>query len=295
LIEPSSCVDARAGPISAPECPGALRPYYRHSLAVRAFHWINAASVLLLLMSGLQIFNTYPRLHLGYTAYHTTPSIFEIGGNRNPEHPESWMRIGNVRIDTTGLLGPVEETLVYGATNVAFPGWMTLPSGPMDLGGGRAWHMLMLWVFFINGAVFLVYGFVSGHFRRRYLPRLEQLRARAILLDVVFHLRLRRATGGRALDYNLLQRLAYSLIVFVVMPAIVLTGMTMSPSALAAFPWLQPLFHGRQTARTLHFLLAVSLVLFVVVHLVQVFVAGFANEIRAITTGYFVVRSDRRN
>jgi thiosulfate reductase cytochrome b subunit len=133
---------------------------------------------------------------------------------------------------------------------------------------------------------------MTGHFWRDYLPSREQLQPRAVLSDLWTHLRFKRNKGRAALHYNLLQKLAYSLVVFVLMPGMVLSGMTMSPSALAACPWLLELFQGRQTARSLHFIFAFLLLLFLIVHLIQVFVAGFANEMRSILTGIYVVDED---
>jgi thiosulfate reductase cytochrome b subunit len=265
------------------------RRYYRHTLAVRLFHWVNALGVILLLMSGLQIFNSYPRLHWGNLGNPLTPAIVSFGGNKDAVHPQSWMSVGEYRIATTGVLGSVQPTTFYGVTNITFPGWMTLPSGPMDLGGGRAWHFLMIWVFFLNFAWFLGYGLVAGYFRRRYIPERDQLTPRAVLSDLRRHLMFRRATDEESVRFNLLQKLSYLTVVFVLMPAMVLTGMTMSPSALAAFPWLLDLFQGRQTARTLHFVFALLLVVFLLVHVLQVFVAGFVNEMRSMITGYFDV------
>jgi thiosulfate reductase cytochrome b subunit len=259
---------------------------------VRIFHWINALCFVLLLMSGLQIFNSYPRLHWGFIGNHFTPAIFEISGNKDAAHPASWIELGGHRIDTTGFLGKVMPTTFYGVTNVAFPSWTTLPSGPMDLGGGRAWHFLMIWVFFLNAIVFFVFGSLTGHFWRDYFPSREQLQPRAVLSDLWTHLRFERIKGTAALHYNLLQKLAYSLVMFVLMPGMVLSGMTMSPSALAAFPWLLEFFHGRQTARSLHFIIAGLLLLFLIIHLIQIFVAGFVNEMRSIVTGYYAVDED---
>jgi thiosulfate reductase cytochrome b subunit len=262
---------------------------YRHPLPVRLFHWINAISFVLLLMSGLQIFNAHPRLYWGDVGYQGMPAVFEITGTGTLADPTSWVQIGSLRLYTTGFLGIPHDAPFIGVTNWAFPTWMTLPSAVLDLGRGRGWHFLMIWIFAANLGGYLVYGLASGRFKRELLPRLAQLRPAAILQDVWMHLRLRRATGEEARQYNLLQRLAYGVVIFFLLPIQVLSGMTMSNSGVAIFPWLIDLFGGRQTARTVHFIAAMLLVLFVGVHLFQVVVSGIANEVRSMITGYFVI------
>ena len=113
------------------------------------------------------------------------------------------------------------------------------------------------------------------------------MKFRAILSDLWMHVRLKHATGAEALRYNLLQKLSYLTVLFILIPLMVATGMTMSNSAVAAFPWLIDVFQGRQTARTLHFICAMALLLFFVIHLFQVFVAGFGREMKSIITGYY--------
>lgn len=262
---------------------------YRHPLAVRLFHWINVVCFITLLMSGLQIFNQYPRLHWGHTGYHAMPAWLEITGIPDMTHEESWIQIGEFRIDTSGFLGQAYDASAkgYGIVNMAFPTWMTLPSAAFDLHNGRGWHILMMWVFVINIGWYFIYGLGSRRFWRELWPDKDQLHPRAIAKDLWMHLRFKHHQGEEALRYNLLQRLTYIVVLFGLLPAIVLSGMTMSHSALAAYPWLVDLFGGRQTARTLHFLFANLLVIFVIVHLIQVVVAGFVNEMRSIITGYF--------
>ena len=110
---------------------------YRHSLAVRLFHWVNALSFVILLMSGLQIFGAYPRLHWGDVGYAGMPAIFEITGTGTLDDPRSWIQIGSHRIYTTGFLGVPKAAPYVGVMNWAFPPWMTLPSGVLALGYGR--------------------------------------------------------------------------------------------------------------------------------------------------------------
>jgi thiosulfate reductase cytochrome b subunit len=268
----------------------AVLEIYRHPLPVRIFHWVNALCFVLLLMSGLQIFNAYPRLHWGNTGYFDTPAVFEITGNQDLEHPRGWVAINGRPVLVTRIFGAPHRDAGH-ISNNAFPWWLTLPwmDGGLALGFGRGWHFLALYLFTFNFLLYLLYGWVSRRFVDVLRPAPDQLRIRAVAQDLWMHLRLKHAHGAEALHYNLLQKLAYLVVLFVLMPLMILSGMTMSPSSLARAPWLLDLFHGRQTARTLHFIGAWSLVLFVMVHVFQVFVAGFANQMRSMVTGRFRV------
>lgn len=261
---------------------------YRHPVMVRIFHWVNALSVVLLLMSGLQIFNSHPALYWGHDGYEGLPTVFEISGIPSLTEEKSWMKIGEARFDTSGILGVAHDVPFAGISNVAFPAWMTLPQGH-DLANGRGWHLLMIWVLAVNLAVYVAYGLMSGRFRRELVPTSTQLAPSAVLRDLCMHIRLRRSVGAEACRYNLLQKMAYVVVLFILLPTMVLSGMTMSASAVAAFPWLIDLFDGRQTARTIHFIVAGILVLFTLIHLFQVFVVGFVNSTRSMITGYLKV------
>jgi len=263
------------------------RAVFRHSLWVRIFHWVNAVSFVLLLMSGLQIFNSYPRLHWGNTGYKETPAIFEISGVPDLNRQESWIQIGSHRIYTSGFLGVAKSTTFWGVSNTAFPSWLTLPSAVGDLGTGMGWHFLMLWVLIINLALYLAHAVATGRLWRDLVPDRDQWRASAIARDVWMHIRLKSDRGVGALRYNLLQRLSYIVVLVGLLPLMILTGVTMAPSGLAAFPWLVDLFHGRQTARTLHFIIAWVLVLFVLIHVFQVLITGLRNNLGSMISGYY--------
>jgi thiosulfate reductase cytochrome b subunit len=148
----------------------------------------------------------------------------------------------------------------------------------------------MAWLLVANGAVYLLFGVLSGHFRRDLAPAADQLRVRHILADVWDHVRLRVPRGEAARRYNVLQKLAYLTVVFLLLPVMVLSGLTMSPAVTAALPSLFDLFGGRQSARTIHFLVADMLVLFVLVHVIEVLLAGVVNGMRSMITGRYVIR-----
>jgi thiosulfate reductase cytochrome b subunit len=126
---------------------------------------------------------------------------------------------------------------------------------------------------------------VAGHFRRHLMPRSSQLSPSEMWRELRDHLRLQipAATGGP--DYGLLQRGAYAAIVFVTLPLMVLTGMTMSPAVTAAFPFLLTVFGGYQSARTIHFVAFAASMLFLVVHVLMVVKSGFRRQMRAMTIG----------
>jgi thiosulfate reductase cytochrome b subunit len=187
------------------------------------------------------------------------------------------------QFDTTGVLG------YSNGMGRGFPAWATVPSGKW-LAMGRQWHLFFAWLFVINGLIFTAYALASRHATRDLAPTGRDLRG--IGRSIKDHLILRHPTGDAAKRYNVLQKLAYAFILFVVAPLIVLTGLTMSPTIDAAFPWLLTMFGGRQAARTIHFIACFSFVGFIVVHVIQVILTGFLNNIRSMVSGWFVVKCE---
>ena len=223
---------------------------YRHTRIVRIAHWINALCFLMLLMSGLQIFNAHPMLYWGqYGADYDTPWLSIDGG---------------------------------------LPFQFTLP-GYRDLGAGRNWHFFFAWGLVINGIVYLAFNLINRHLQRDIIPKKEELQPAHLWEEVVHHAQFKRITGPKAKNYNTLQKISYAVVIFVLFPLIVLTGLTMSPGFNAIAPFLVDIFGGRQSARSIHFIAANLLVAFLVIHLVEVVVAGAWNEIRSMITGKFVV------
>ena len=165
-----------------------------------------------------------------------------------------------------------------------FPDWVTLP-GSQWLAMGRRWHFFFAWLFVTNGALYALLAIASGHFHRDLVPTPSTLRQ--IGHSIRVHLRLRFPKGEEARHYNVLQRLAYLAVLCVLCPLIVLAGLAMSPQLDAAYPWLLSIFGGRQSARTIHFLCAFSLLGFVIVHLLMVLVSGVWNNLRSMVTGWY--------
>jgi thiosulfate reductase cytochrome b subunit len=263
----------------------------RHSLAVRLTHWVNVVCLAMLLMSGLAIFNAHPLLYWGHTGHRGMPFLFGIGAKSENGRAVGVTRIAEMDFETTGVLG-VSFHGDGGALRRAFPPWLTLPSDA-NLALARDWHFLLAWLFVLNGVVYLGFGLLSGHVRRDLLPAADQLRARHIASDIWNHLRLRSPRGEADRRYNVLQKFAYLLVVFGLLPVMVLSGLTMSPAVTAAAPFLFDLFGGRQSARTIHFITANLLVLFVLVHVLQVLISGVFNRMRAMVTGRYVIRPER--
>ncbi len=263
---------------------------YRHGLVVRITHWINLLCISLLLMSGMQILNAHPRLYWGAKGADADQPWFELAAaDPNASKLVGVARIAGHAFVTTGVLGvsagddgtPVER---------GFPRWATLPSDP-DLATGRRWHFFLVWLFVANGLVYLASGAIGGHFARDFAPRAGELAPRSLWRSVVDHIRLRHPVGEDAKRYNILQKLTYLAVVFGILPAMVLTGLAMSPGFDTYAPWLVPLLGGRQSARSLHFISANLIVLFILVHVVEVFLAGVFNELRSMITGRYAIRT----
>lgn len=257
--------------------------FHRHALAVRVTHWVNAIAIFFLLMTGLNIFNAYPLLHWGQ--YGARPDAatawLEIGSVGN----QGFVRIGDLRVETTGVLG-LSASKAGAPQAIAYPHWATFPSY-RDLGTARNFHFFFAWVLVINGLVYVAYGLLSGHFRRNLLPTGAELTAANIAHDVAQHARLKFPKDEYAKRYHILQKLAYCGVIFVIVPAVIVTGLAMSPGLNAAWPWLIGATGGRPSARSLHWIFANLMLLFIIVHLSMVMLAGPWNEIRSMITGKF--------
>ncbi len=232
----------------------------RHSLVTRLWHWTNAVTIAVMLMSGLMILNAHPRLYWGH-----------YGANADA----AWLELASM-------------------DEVAFPGWITIPS-TYSLADARLWHLAFAWLLVLSLVGYLLWALFSGHLRRQIAPRLAELSPAHLWHDIQEHARLRFPTGAAALNYNILQKLAYGSVLFVLLPGVILTGMTMSPGLNAAFPWLVELFAGRQSARSIHFICAAGLVAFFVVHIIMVVLAGPINEVRSMLSGRYRLPRERED
>jgi thiosulfate reductase cytochrome b subunit len=272
-----------SAPESAPVASPMRRLVRRHSLLVRITHWVNVVAIFFLLMSGLQIFNATPALYIGKKSDFAHPAVSLTGGN-TANGPIGVTDILGARFDTTGFLGLSSND---GRLSIrGFPAWVTLPSY-QDLATGRRWHFFFAWVFAINGAIYLIASLVDRHLWRDLVPGRADWRH--IGRTIADHARLH---FDHVREYNVLQKLTYLVMVVVVLPLIVLAGMAMSPGLDAAFPWLIDIFGGRQTARTVHFICAMTILAFVLVHVVMVLLSGVWNNLRSMITGRYAVDAE---
>lgn len=263
----------------------------RHTLAVRVMHWINVVAITLMFMSGLAIFNAHPALYFGDSSYSGRPAWLEIGAREDPQgNTLGYTRILGHEFATTGVLGlSTDDGRMYAQ---AFPSWLTVP-GHLWLAMGRSWHFFFAWVFLINGLCFIVYTIASRHLSRDLLPTPPELRG--IGRSIIDHLELRHPTGDAATRYNVLQKLAYLVVVFVLLPLIVLMGLGMSPRLDTLFGGWVGWFGGRQTVRSIHFVVAWLLVAFVLVHVFEVIVSGPWNHLRSMITGWYRVPQEKND
>ena len=242
---------------SPPDLPGGAL-VKRHRLSTRLWHWINFITLCVMMMSGLMILNAHPRLYWG-----------QFGAN--PDH--AWL-----------VLAHGDET--------AFPGWITIPSY-YSLADARIWHFAFAWVLALGLMVYLLRSLINGHVRHDLHITRGEWSPTHLWHDVKKHAALRFPTGEAALKYNVLQKLAYCGVLFVLLPLVIFTGLAMSPALDAAMPFLPEVFGGRQSARSLHFLSMCGLIAFFVVHIAMVLLAGPVNEVRSMITGWYRLPKER--
>jgi len=261
---------------------------HRHAGITRLTHWINVLALTILLMSGLNIFGAHPALYWGQKSTFDRPWL-SITAVDDGDTMKGFTQVASLRFETTGVLGYSGKP--GSRAPVAFPSWATIPSY-RDLADSRHWHFLFAWVFVINGLVYWLVGLARGHIVKDLVPTRADLAPRNLWHEIVTHAKLQFPKGEDARRYNVLQKGAYLSVVLVALPLMVATGLTMSPGFNAAAPWLLDLFGGRQSARTLHFLIAWSVVAFVVLHLFMVVASGAWNNIRSMVTGRYAIVPD---
>ncbi len=259
----------------------------RHSVVTRVTHWLNVLCLSFLLLSGLQIFNAHPELYWGHYGANGDPAVLTIGSDDGGRQPRGFVRVAGLKIPTTSVLGVSQADGEQ--VSRAFPSWATIPSF-QDLAAGRRWHFFFAWLLVINGIVYLGFSVLSGHFRKDLAPKPHEISPRHLGREILDHARLRFPEGEEARHYNALQKLTYLTVIVVLLPLMVLTGLTMSPGVDAALPALIEIFGGRQSARTIHFITASALVIFVVVHVAMVVLSGTWNNIRSMITGRYAIQ-----
>ena len=270
-----------------PHAPAPAEVIYRHTFLVRLTHWINAACIFLLIGTGLNIFNAHPMLYWGRRGSELDHPFIAIHAEAGANGAMRGVTlIGPFKFDTTGFLGWSKTGADFGSR--AWPSWLTIPSFT-DLADARHWHFLLAWVLSINALAYIVWVLVCRHFQRDLWPTVADIKD--IPRSIADHVKLKHPTGEAAKRYNVLQRLAYLGLIAMV-TGMIATGLCMSPGFGAFAPWLVELFGGRQSARTFHFLFAAGITGFIIVHLVEVVLAGPINEVRSMITGRYRVPQD---
>jgi len=257
----------------------------RHRLPTRLWHWVNALTLLVMLMSGLMIFNAHPRLYWGEYGANYDHAWLKVGSARSGGGERGYLEIAGRRWDTTGTLGLWTDA--DGQTQRrAFPYWATIPSR-YSLAIGRIWHLAFAWVLALGLLLYLGWSLAAGHIRRDIHITRAEWRPAHLWQDIRDHARLRFPSGPAALRYSVLQKLAYAGVLFGLLPMMILTGLAMSPGTDAWAPLVTEVFGGRQSARSVHFLCAWGLTGFFVLHIVMVVLAGPFNEVRSMVTGWY--------
>src|SRR3954467_8737403 len=223
----------------------------RHAALVRVTHWLTTVCFLALLVSGLEIVVSHPRFYWGESGNVLTPALFSF---------------------------PIPSSRA------------TVPTGygyvlPDQNGWSRALHFQAAWVLVLTGALYVIWGVWSGHFRKHLLPDASDLAPRTFSRALAQHLRFARPVAADASSYNLVQRVTYLVVIFGLFPLVIWTGLAMSPAFVSAVPSTVTMLGGRQSARTLHFLVSLALVAFLLVHVAMVWVAGFGPRVMAMITG----------
>jgi len=223
----------------------------RHSALVRVTHWITVFAFLALLISGVEILISHPRFYWGETGSSLTPPLFQL---------------------------PIPSSRA------------TVPTGykyvlPDQNGWSRALHFEAAWLAVLAGLLYVVWGLFRGHFRRNLVPAGPDLSAASLWRVIAQHLRLQPAREDDRWSYNVLQRLTYLSVIFILFPLVIWTGLAMSPGIASAIPAAVSVLGGQQSARTIHFFISILLVLFVVVHIMMVCIGGFGKRMRAMITG----------
>ncbi|MBZ5649184.1 MAG: cytochrome b/b6 domain-containing protein [Acidobacteriia bacterium] len=244
-VSDSACVPSAASAVPTTTTTS------RHSALVRVNHWITTLCFLALLVSGVEIVISHPRFYWGETGNDLTPPLFKLP------------------IPASRALVPTGYGYVLPDQN----GW------------SRYLHFQAAWVVVLTGLLYVISSFFTGHLRKNLLPDQADLSWRAFSTAIASHLRFERPSEAEAWSYNVLQRLTYLFVIFVLFPLVIWTGLAMSPAFVSAFPATVNVLGGQQSARTLHFFVSLALVLFLLVHVAMVWLAGFRSRMRAMITG----------
>jgi thiosulfate reductase cytochrome b subunit len=231
----------------------------RHSALVRTTHWITTLCFLALLVSGVEILISHPRFYWGETGNDLTRPLFKL---------------------------PLPASRKLVPTGYAY----VLPD---QNGWSRYLHFQAAWIVVLTGLLYLISGLFARHFRKDLLPQRADLSWPEFSSAIAKHLRFERPGEAEAWSYNVLQRISYLFVIFILFPLVIWTGLAMSPAFVSDFPATVNVLGGQQSARTLHFFVSLALLLFLLVHVVMVCLAGFKSRMRAMITGRAAAHKER--
>ena len=231
----------------------------RHSALVRITHWITTLCFIALLVSGMEIVISHPRFYWGETGNDLTPTLFKI---------------------------PIPASRAHVPTGYGY-------ALPDQNGWSRYLHFQSAWVLVLTGLLYIISSLFTAHFRKNLLPGKADLSWRVLSTEIANHLHFKRPSSAEAWSYNVLQRLSYLVVIFVLFPLMIWTGLAMSPAFVSAFPLTVTSLGGQQSARTIHFFVTMALVLFLLVHVMMIFLAGFWCRMRAMITGEAATEAEK--
>jgi thiosulfate reductase cytochrome b subunit len=187
--------------------------------------------------------------------------------------------------------------LYWGETgSAATPSLVDLPL-PFIIGpsvSNRPFHFFFAWILVLSGLVYVASGIATRHFRKNLLPAKSDLNWRSVVGVISAHLRWKPTSADAAWTYNVVQRLTYLAVLFVLFSGIVWSGLAMSIGVTSVFSVLATALGGFQSARTLHFVFISLLMIFFIVHIAMLCLVGFGSHVRAMITEYIHQRRSAR-
>ncbi|HEX4783743.1 MAG TPA: cytochrome b/b6 domain-containing protein [Candidatus Sulfotelmatobacter sp.] len=231
----------------------------RHAALVRVTHWITAVCFFALLVSGTEIVISHPRFYWGETGNVRTRPLFKI---------------------------PIPSSRSVVPTGYGY----VLPD---QNGWSRYLHFQAAWAALLTGLAYAIWGFWTGHFRSNLFPAPGDRTWQSFRAVIAKHVRFKRPDQAEASSYNMVQRITYLAVIFVFFPLVIVTGLALSPGFNSVFPAAVNILGGRQSARTLHFFVSIFLLIFLIVHIGMVILAGFWRRTRSMIIGVAAVPEER--
>lgn len=228
---------------------------------LRLTHYVNFIFLVLLARSGLSILMDHPRL---YFDVHCTPG-------------SDWAKFTPIEVPADRVWTAKDDARYISP-------WLALPGYRHTVGVARHWHLPGALIWFLNGVIFVTLMFGTTEWKR-LVPTSWAVVAEAWAIFVHYATLRLPPEPDPLIRYNALQQLSYFTVVFVMAPLSALTGLAMSPSIDNRFRWYPRLFGGRQSARSLHFLLLVGYVAFLMMHVTMVFVNDPVRNFNGIVFG----------